>query len=146
MGTRQPLLWGRIVVAAFLAEASVMAVFFLLLGLAWMADIPEIAAPMTPLDYADALIASFVSIFLATRWVGRNLAGAFVLHGILIAFVAMSLFLLLIGTLSGSIQQPVLYWVAHGLKFAGGIAGGMVAERRNLRGRGQRLKSPVLQA
>ena len=48
----------------------------------------------------------------------------------LIAAVAMSLFLLLIGLAAGSIQQPVLYWVAHGLKFAGGIAGGIVAERR----------------
>ena len=130
MGTRQPLLWGRIVVGAFLAEASAMAVFFQLLGLAWMAGVPEIAAPMTPLDYADALIASFVSIFIATRWVGRRLESAFVLHGVLIALVAMSLFLLLIGTLSGSIQQPVLYWVAHGLKFAGGMAGGLVAQRR----------------
>ena len=110
-----------------------MAAFFLLLGLAWMAGVPEIAAPMTPLDYADALIASFVSIFIATRWVGRRLEGAFVLHGILIALVAMSLFLLLIGTLSGSIQQPALYWVAHGLKFSGGIAGGLVAERRRHR-------------
>jgi hypothetical protein len=131
MSARQPLLWGRIALAAFLAEASVMAAFFLLLGLAWMAGVPEIAAPMTPLDYADALIASFVSIFIASRWVGRRLEGAFVLHGILIALVAMSLFLVLIGTLSGSIQQPALYWLAHGLKFAGGIAGGIVAERRH---------------
>jgi predicted anti-sigma-YlaC factor YlaD len=90
MSARQPLLWGRILLAAFLAEASVMAGFFLLLGLAWMVGVPEVAAPMTPLDYADALIASFVSIFIATRWVGRRLEGAFVLHGILIALVAMS--------------------------------------------------------
>jgi hypothetical protein len=27
--------------------------------------------------------------------------------------------------------QPVLYWVAHGLKFAGGTAGGLAASRRH---------------
>ena len=108
-----------------------MAVFFLLLGLAWLAGMPEVAAPMSPLDYADALIASFASIFLFTLWVGRRLEGAFVLHGFLIALVAMSLFLLLLGLTAGSIDQPILYWVAHGLKFAGGISGGLVAERRH---------------
>jgi hypothetical protein len=44
--------------------------------------------------------------------------------------VAFSLFLLLIFIGSGSINQPVLYWTAHGLKVLGGITGGMVAERR----------------
>jgi hypothetical protein len=77
------------------------------------------------------LVASFASIFLCTLWVGRRLEGAFVLHGILIALVAMSLFLLLMALTAGSIQQPILYWVAHGLKFAGGIAGGLVTERRH---------------
>ena len=131
MSSGQRILWGRIVLAGFLAEASVMAVFFLLLGLAWLAGVPAIAAPMTPLDYVDALIASFVSIFIATRWVGRRLEGAFVLHGVLIALTAMLLFLLMIGMTAGTIRQPLLYWVAHGLKFAGGIAGGLVARRRH---------------
>jgi hypothetical protein len=130
MSAQQPILWGRILLAGLLAEASVMVVFFVLLGLAWLAGIPEVAAPMSPLDYVDALIASFLSIFIVTRWVARRLEGAFVLHGILIALVAMSLFLLMIGLAEGSIEQPILYWVAHGLKFAGGIAGGLVTERR----------------
>ena len=123
--------WGRILLAGFLAEVSVLAGFFLLLGLAWLAGMPEVAAPMSPLDYVDALIASFASIFVFTLWVGRRLQGAFVLHGFLIALVAMSLFLLMLGLTAGSINQPILYWVAHGLKFAGGIAGGLVAERRH---------------
>jgi hypothetical protein len=42
MSTGQRILWGRIVLAGFLAEASVMVVFFLLLGLAWLAGVPEI--------------------------------------------------------------------------------------------------------
>ena len=122
--------WRRVLLAGFLAEASVMVGFFLLLGLAWLAGVPEIAVPMTPLDYVDALVASFASIYLATLWVGRRLESGFVLHGVLIGLVAFSLFLLLIFFGSGSIAQPVLYWVAHGLKFAGGITGGLVVERR----------------
>jgi len=130
MSVQQPILWGRILLAGLLAEASVMVGFFLLLGLAWLAGVPEIAMPMTPLDYVDALVASFLSIFIVTRWVARRLEGGFVVHGILIALVAMSLFLVMLGATAGSIEQPILYWLAHGLKFAGGIAGGLVAERR----------------
>ena len=107
-----------------------MVVFFLLLGIFTLAGMPEVAAPMSPLDYVDALVASFASIYLATLWVGRRLESAFVLHGVLIGLVAFSLFLLLIFIGSGSINQPVLYWTAHGLKVLGGITGGMVAERR----------------
>ena len=107
-----------------------MAGFFLLLGIFTLAGMPEVAAPMSPLDYVDALVASFVSIYLFTLWVGRRLESGFVLHGILIGLVAFSLFLLLIFFGAGSIAQPVLYWVAHGLKILGGITGGLVAERR----------------
>jgi hypothetical protein len=122
--------WGRILLAGFLAEVSVMAVFFLLLGVFTLAGMPEVAAPMSSLDYVDALIASFASIYLFTLWVCRWLESRFVLHGVLIGLVAFSLFLLLIFVGSGSIEQPVLYWVAHGLKILGGVTGGAVAQRR----------------
>ena len=126
--------WGRIVVGGLLAEVAVMAVFFLLLGVAQLAGVPELAAPMTPLDYADALVSSFISISLFTLWVTRPLESGFVVHGLLVALVAMSLFLLMWGATAGPVtQQPILYWVAHALKFAGGIAGGLAAERRHRR-------------
>ena len=64
-------------------------------------------------------MASFLSIYFFTLWVGRRLDSGFVLHGALIGLVAMSLFLLLIFVGAGSIEQPILYWVAHGLKIAG---------------------------
>jgi len=38
----------------------------------------------------------------------------------------------LIFVLSGSPAQHPLYWVAHGFKVAGGIAGGMLANRRSV--------------
>jgi hypothetical protein len=122
------------VLGGFLAEVAVMAVFFLLLGLARLAGVPELAAPMTPLDYADALVSSFVSIFLFTLWVARPLESRFITHGLLVALVATSLFLAMWGATAGSIaQQPILYWVAHALKLAGGIAGGLTAARRHRR-------------
>jgi hypothetical protein len=124
--------WGRIVLGAFLAEAAVLALFFLILGIARVAGVPEIAAPMTPLDYVEALVLSFVGIFVFTLWVARPLESGFVLHGVLVALVATLLFLVLWGATAGSIlEQPILYWVAHALKLAGGIAGGLAAARRH---------------
>jgi hypothetical protein len=34
---------------------------------------------------------------------------------------------------TGSFTQPALYVVAHGLKIVGGIAGGLIAEKRHRR-------------
>jgi hypothetical protein len=132
--TADRLRWGRIVLGGFFAEVCVLALFFLILGLARLAGVPEVAVPMTPLDYVEALVGSFVSIFLVTLWVTRPLASGFVVYGLLVALVATSLFLVMWSATAGSIaQQPLLYWVAHGLKFAGGVAGGVVAERRHRR-------------
>jgi hypothetical protein len=134
MSAMDRIRWGRVLLGGFLAEVSVLAVFFLLLGLATLAGVPEWAAPMTPLDYIDALVASFVSIYLFTLWVARPLESGFVAHGLLVALVATSLFLLLWTATAAPIwQQPLLYWAAHGLKFAGGIAGGWAAARRHSR-------------
>ncbi len=130
MSAIRQIQWGRVLLAGFLAEVAVFVVFLLILGVAWLAGVPEMAVPMTPLDYVEALVASFLSIYFFTLWVGRRLDSGFVLHGALIGLVAMSLFLLLIFVGAGSIEQPILYWVAHGLKIAGGITGGLVAERR----------------
>ena len=76
--------WGRILVAGFLAELSVFVVFFLLLFLAWLAGFPNWRRPPSPLDYIDALVASFASIFFFTLWVSKRIESGFVLHGTLI--------------------------------------------------------------
>lgn len=73
MGTTARVRWGRIGLGAFFAEAAVLAVFFLVLGIAQLAGVRELAAPMTPLDYAEALVFSFVSVFVFTLWVARPL-------------------------------------------------------------------------
>ena len=125
--------WGRIVVAALLAEVSVIAIFFLLLFGAMLAGVPELARPMSTLDYVDAMVSSFAMVFVFTLWVGRRIESGFVLHGILVGVVAMLLFVALNFGLNGTLEEPPLYWVAHGLKILGGMIGGLVVERRRRR-------------
>jgi len=65
---------------------------------------------------------------------GKRIDSAFVLHGALIGIFGILLFTVMwIGT-TGSLAQPALYVVAHGLKIVGGIVGGLIAERRHSRG------------
>ena len=120
-------------VGGFLAEAAVFAVFFLLLFATRLAGVPEMARPMSTLDYIDALVSSFVMVFLFTLWVGKRLESGFVLHGMLVGVVGILLFGILIFVGAGSLAQPPLYLVAHVLKILGGIAGGVFVERRRRR-------------
>jgi hypothetical protein len=122
--------WKRILIAGFLAEATVFAVFFLLLFAATAAGVPEIARPMGTLDYIHALVSSFAMAFLFTLWVGKRIESGFVLHGVLIGVFGILLFSIMWLATTRSLAQPPLYVVAHVLKVLGGIAGGVVAERR----------------
>jgi hypothetical protein len=122
--------WARITAAAVLAEATVIAIFFLLLLAARIAGVPAIARPTSPLDYADAMVSSFVVVFLFTLWVGKRIDAAFVTHGVLIGVLGMLLLSVMWLAATRSLAQPPLYVVAHGLKVLGGIAGGLAAEKR----------------
>jgi hypothetical protein len=125
--------WKWVLAGGVLAEVSVIAIFFLLLLAATVAGVPEIARPMTTLDYVDAMLMSFVSMLVFTVWVGKRVDSAFVLHGLLIGILGIVLFTVMwIGT-TGSLAQPALYVVAHGLKIVGGIAGGLIAAKRHER-------------
>jgi hypothetical protein len=125
--------WKWIVLAALLAEATVLAIFVLLLFVASLAGAPEIARPMSTLDYIDAMVSSFVVVFLFALWVGKRIESEFVLHGALIGVLGMLLFSIMWIATTGSLAQPPLYVVAHALKVLGGIAGGLVAEKRKRR-------------
>src|SRR5260221_9842778 len=116
-----------------LAEASVMAGFFLLLFIATRAGVPEIARPMSPLDYVGAIVSSFVMMFLFTLWVGRRIEARFVLHGALVGGVAVLLFVTLIFAVNKTFVEPPLYIVAHAMKLLGGVTGGLAAEKRKRR-------------
>src|SRR5262249_52949078 len=122
--------WGRIVVAGFLSEVAVFAIFLLLLIAATLAGVPDIARPMSTLDYKDAMLSSFVMVFLFSLWVGKRIESGFVLHGTLVGVVGILLFVIMwVGT-TRSLAQPPVYVVAHLLKVLGGITGGLVVERR----------------
>jgi hypothetical protein len=47
---------------------------------------------MSTLDYIDAMLSSFVMVFLFSLWVGKRIESGFVLHGTLIGVVGILLF------------------------------------------------------
>jgi hypothetical protein len=119
-----------VLAAALLAEAAILAIFFLLLGVAFLFGVPEVAAPMSTLDNIDAIVSSFVMMYLMTLWLGKRIDSDFVLHGALVGLTAVFLFTIMwIGT-TDAIAQPLPYVVAHGMKVLGGIAGGLVVKQR----------------
>jgi len=125
--------WGRVVVAGFLSEVAVFAIFLLLLIAATLAGTPEVARPMSSLDYIDAILSSFGMVFLFTLWLGKRIESGFILHGALVGVVGVLLFAIMWVASTGSLAQPPLYVVAHLLKVLGGITGGLVVERRRRR-------------
>jgi hypothetical protein len=131
--------WGRIVVAGFLSEVAIFVIFLLLLIGSTLAGFPDLARPMSPLDYIDAMLSSFSMFFLFTLWVGKRIESGFILHGALVGVVGILLFSTMwVTTTGGSLaSQPPLYIVAHVLKVLGGITGGLVTERRRRRVLGQ---------
>jgi hypothetical protein len=122
--------WGRIVLAAFFAEATIMVLFFVLLAVATAAGEPEIAEPGSTLDNIDAMVASFATMYLFTLWAGKRIESAFVLHGALIGGTGMLLFSMMWLAGTESLAQPAPYVVAHLLKVLGGMTGGVVVQRR----------------
>ena len=133
MSAMRRIRWRRVIAAAFLAEAAILAVFFLLLFAAMLAGVPEIAAPMSTLDNIDALVSSFLMFFLLTRWAAKRIDSDFVLHGALIGLTGAVLFTVLWISTTGSLEQPLPYVGAHILKVLGGITGGVVARNRQQR-------------
>ena len=84
MSVLRRIRWGKVLAAALLAEAAILVVFFLLLGAAFLAGVPEMAAPMSTLDNIDAIVSSFVMMYLMTLWLGKRIDSDFVLHGALV--------------------------------------------------------------
>jgi putative membrane protein (TIGR04086 family) len=109
--------WGRAIVGGFLAEALLIVVV-----------VPGAVAGSETAVTWSAVIGSPVMTFLAALWVSRRLESRFVLHGTVVGLTATLIYLIPI--LAGGVEQPMVYWVAHGLKVAGGAAGGWFAARR----------------
>jgi len=124
--------WGRIVAGGFLVEAIIIAGFFAILFGTRLAGAPTIALPETPIDFANAIISSFVVTLLVARWVCRPVEAHHVLHGVLVGVVAILIFV----ALTQARPEPALYILAHGLKLAGGATGGYLAKRKRVAAQG----------
>ena len=133
--------WGRIVLAALLLEALLIAVLI---------PIGEIGGSPFALNEASRLrdptiffvsvpIACFVLGYVVTMWVVRKLAARFMLHGALIGVLATVLYLGMAGAQPGGLGAvsaaygDVLFSLVQGLRIAGCVAGGAHVARSKRR-------------
>jgi hypothetical protein len=119
---RPSLRWGRIALGGFLAELLLI-----------VAVIPlQLAGSGQGALTTLAVAGSFVVFIPVAWWLGRRLAQP-VLHGVLMGAFAAAVYTLLY--VAGQMfdpsvpPMPLLYYVAHALKLAGGAVGGWLAQR-----------------
>jgi len=125
--------WGRIALAAFLAEVAVI----LIIGAAIMAHRILIAPGETPAEsrafgevagYDVGPFGGALMTFLFVLWVGRKLSSGFVLHGVLIGLAGV---LLTVGFIFvAKPDQRVMYVISYVLRLTAGYAGGLAARAR----------------
>jgi hypothetical protein len=126
-----PIHWGRIVIAAVMSEAGVIAVL-----LAATAIYPMLVPARAETDfntlgeevgYYVAPAAGAVTTFVSVLWVARKLSAGFVAHGLLVGVVSV---LLTIGfVFSARPAHRLMYMIAFGLRILAGYAGGLAAQR-----------------
>jgi len=106
--------WVRVLIGGIVAELAVFVIVF-----------PTLNFFGQNAFLASILIASAVMPFVLAYWVGGHVESRFVLHGALVGVVSALFYV----ALTRGQREPLLYIVAHGLKIAGGAAGGYVASR-----------------
>jgi putative membrane protein (TIGR04086 family) len=109
--------WGRIIAGGLIAELMLFVVAVPVFSI----------GGQTMLDWV-AVIGSAVTAFLAGRWVARRLESRFALHGALSGLTAALIYIALM--VATGQTQPLIYWLAHLLKVAGGAAGAALGARR----------------
>ena len=118
-GQKTRIRWGRVVLAAVAAEASVI-----LLIAAISILRPEFRESA---GYYVAAPASALATFLMTLWVVRNLETGFILHGILVGLIGVVLTGGFIFTAKPG--DRLMYVVSFVLRIVGGYVGGLVAQK-----------------
>jgi len=108
------LRWGLAIAGGVVAEAGVFAVMPVALALG--PDAPLYAIPP----------AAFLMPFVMAMVVARQTASGRVLHGGIVGAVAALIYIAI--TIGQTL--PVAYIVSHVLKVAGGMAGGLIVDRR----------------
>jgi hypothetical protein len=129
----QNIRWGRVIMAAFLAEITVI----LMIGAVIMAHRLWIAPDQTPAESrAFGEIAGYyvgpaggaLMTFLFVLWAGRKLNARFVLHGVLIGIAGV---LLTAGFIFvAKPEHRFMYVVSYVLRMGAGYAGGLAARAR----------------
>ena len=120
--TTSSLRWGRIMLGGFLGELLLMALVI---------PLRAIGASETAIT-GIAVGGSFVAFVPVAWWLARRLARP-VLQGALMGAAAAVMYMLLsaVGQLfvPDAPPVPLMYYVAHVLKLAGGATGGWLAQR-----------------
>jgi hypothetical protein len=120
--TRSSLRWGRIALGGFLAEVLLV-----------IAVIPlQVVGAGEDAVTAMAIAGSFVAFVPVAWWLGRRLPRP-VLHGVLMGAFAAAIYtaLFFIGRMLDPTvpAMPLMYYLAHVMKLAGGAVGGWLAQR-----------------
>jgi hypothetical protein len=125
--------WKRVILAAVLSEAGVIAVL-----LAAVAMYRSLIAPGLPdaeyqglgarIGYYVAPTAGAVTTFLMALWTGRKLNSRYVAHGVWVGLVSVILTLGFIVTARS--EDRLMYGAAFVLRIAAGYLGGLTAQRR----------------
>lgn len=120
--TSSPLRWGRIVLGGVLAE---------LILIAAVIPLRVVGSSETAITIL-AVAGSFLAFVPVAWWLARSLARPIV-HGVLMGAVAAAIYLVMqvLGQLFAPEPPtvPLIYYVAHVLKLAGGATGGWLAAR-----------------
>ena len=116
------LRWGRIVLGGFLAELLLV-----------VAVIPvQAAGGGEDAVTIVAVVGSFVAFVPVAWWLGRRLPRP-VLHGVLMGAFAAAVYTgaFFVGRMFNPAvpAMPLMYYVAHVMKLAGGAVGGWLAQR-----------------
>jgi hypothetical protein len=124
--------WRRVILAAVLAEAGVIAVL-----LAVVAIYSSVIAPdLTDAEYQQlgarvgyyvAPTAGAVTTFLMVLWLGRKLDSRYVANGVWVGLVSVILTLGFIVTARS--EDRLMYGVAFVLRIVAGYLGGLTAQR-----------------
>ena len=114
--------WGRILIAALVAEALLIV----------LANISRRLSVSESISSIIGYLSFIVFMFLAALWVTRKAESRFILHGTLVGLAAIVFYVILTfyATLQGQVPINVEYFLAHTIKILGGAAGGFVGGRR----------------
>jgi len=120
--------WWWILLGGFLAEL-VTVVLLMLLRLAYGVPASTSSAQLPALGRYAFLAGVVASLLFFASWVARKATTRPIVHGLLVGIAAVLIYELL--TLGLPIPMTWYYFLVHGLKLLGAVAGGYLVARRS---------------